>query len=304
MLVCDNPKSRWWSRYCQVSRRCVVSTTSDGRWQLVAAELSSNFWQRVNRLTELRYREKAQMQEYIDLSSGHMDFLVRALDGDPEVLTNPPLKPLSTTVDTELLRRASAFLRGGRKLPIQPRDQWPVGGKFRLQDDRTIPLHLRASPGRALCQWGDAGWWNLVWKGKYNYEHFSDDLVAACEELLREWNPTPAPTWVTAIPSLRRPRLVPDFAQRLAKAVGLPYHVALERARNHQQQKLIENSHMQARNVFKSLAVYGRRPAGPVLLVDDIVDSRWTMAVAAYKLRSSGSGEVYPLALSLAGGGA
>ena len=62
------------------------------------------------------------------------------------------------------------------------------------------------------------------------------------------------------------------------------------------------NSAYQARNVWESLVVRGTPPAGPVLLVDDIVDSRWTMTVAAYKLRSKGSGEVLPLALSLAGG--
>jgi ATP-dependent DNA helicase RecQ len=39
---------------------------------------------------------------------------------------------------------------------------------------------------------------------------------------------------------------------------------------------------------------------GPVLLVDDIVHSRWTITVAAWLLRQNGCGEVWPLALSLA----
>jgi ATP-dependent DNA helicase RecQ len=37
---------------------------------------------------------------------------------------------------------------------------------------------------------------------------------------------------------------------------------------------------------------------GPVLLVDDIVDSRWTMTVVAALLRQAGCGPVYPLALA------
>ena len=58
----------------------------------------------------------------------------------------------------------------------------------------------------------------------------------------------------------------------------------------------------QARNLDGALAVKAQRlQARPVLLVDDIVDSRWTMTVAAWLLRSHGSGEVYPLALALAG---
>ena len=39
---------------------------------------------------------------------------------------------------------------------------------------------------------------------------------------------------------------------------------------------------------------------GPVLLVDDIVDSRWTLTVAAWLLRTHGSGEVHPFALAVA----
>ena len=60
------------------------------------------------------------------------------------------------------------------------------------------------------------------------------------------------------------------------------------------------NSTQQARNVDGSLAISREpMPAGPVLLVDDMVDSRWTMAVAAWLLRSNGSGKVWPLALAL-----
>jgi ATP-dependent DNA helicase RecQ len=40
---------------------------------------------------------------------------------------------------------------------------------------------------------------------------------------------------------------------------------------------------------------------GPVLLVDDMVDSRWTLTVAAWLLRSHRGGEVWPLALAQTG---
>jgi ATP-dependent DNA helicase RecQ len=41
--------------------------------------------------------------------------------------------------------------------------------------------------------------------------------------------------------------------------------------------------------------------SGSVLLIDDMVDSRWTMTVASWLLRSNGSGVVFPLALALTG---
>jgi ATP-dependent DNA helicase RecQ len=232
-----------------------------------------------------------------------MEFLIDALDGQSSAFTLPRIEPLSTTVDPRLVREAVTFLRRAN-LRIEPRRRWPAGGRPELRRRLQIPEDLQAEPGRALCLWGDAGWGDLVRQGKYQDQRFADELVDACAKLVREWTPAPEPLWVTAVASRRRPTLVPDFAERLAGALGLPFQAVLGRTRDHQEQKEMENSAYQARNVWKSLVVNGALPAGPVLLVDDIVDSRWTMTVAAYKLRSDGSDEVFPMALSLAGGAA
>ena len=65
----------------------------------------------------------------------------------------------------------------------------------------------------------------------------------------------------------------------------------------------MENSDKQARNVIGSLLIDWRQVLlGSVLLVDDMVDSRWTFTVVAWELRRRGSGEVWPLALADAGG--
>jgi hypothetical protein len=70
------------------------------------------------------------------------------------------------------------------------------------------------------------------------------------------------------------------------------------------QQKTMANSTQQARNIDGSLVVgVSQLPVGPVLLVDDMVDSRWTLTVGAWLLRSRGSGEVFPLALGFTGHG-
>ena len=74
----------------------------------------------------------------------------------------------------------------------------------------------------------------------------------------------------------------------------------LETDEDRAEQKSMANSTQQARNVDGSLVVSVEPlPLGPVLLVDDMVDSRWTLTVAAWLLRSHGSGEVWPLALAL-----
>lgn len=276
------------------------------KWQLTPAPLSTEFWARAERLTALRREEQRQMQEYVALRSGHMEFLIRALDGDPSASGEPPspaLAPLPTDVDPFLVREALAFLRRSH-LPIEPRKMWPTGGLPRMRLHGKIAAERLAQPGMALCLWRDAGWGEEVRRGKHETGRFSDELVAACAALVREWQPTPAPAWVTAVPSLRHPDLVPDFAARLARALDLPFVQALRRIEDRAEQITMANSTQQARNVDGVFAVTDEPlPAGPVLLVDDRIDSRWTLTVAAWLLRTHGAGEVWPLALAVSGHG-
>jgi len=271
------------------------------KWQLTAARLSDDFWERADRLTRIRHIEQEQMQEYVRLAFGdHMTFLVNALDGDTSAIRRPALPPLPSTVDSTLVRDAQAYLRR-TSLPIEPRKAWPGGGMPRLGVKGHIPVEFRAQAGKALCVWGDAGWGGLVKAGKYRDGRFSDELVDASVAMIQEWNPQPRPTWVTCIPSLRHPDLVPDFARRVAAALRLPFHEVLVKTDRRPEQKGMANSTQQARNVDGSLGINGDVPTGPVLLVDDMVDSRWTLTVAAWLLRQHGSGEVWPLALSQTG---
>ncbi|MGQ4807848.1 ATP-dependent RNA helicase RhlB [Candidatus Entotheonellaceae bacterium PAL068K] len=93
------------------------------RWQLTPASLSNAFWERTRRLTELRRREQKQMQEYVRLPSRHMEFLIRALDGDPNCASSPDLPPLPEQPEPSLAQEAVAFLRR-TSLPIEPRKRW------------------------------------------------------------------------------------------------------------------------------------------------------------------------------------
>ena len=103
------------------------------------------------------------------------------------------------------------------------------------------------------------------------------------------------------MPSLRHPELVPDFAERLAKAIDLPYSQAVGVAKKVQEQSKLENSRQQYLNVQGAFAV--DREAclpGPVLLIDDTVDSKWTMTEVGRQLRKSGVVAVVPFALASA----
>lgn len=270
------------------------------RWQLTAADLSPAFWDRAHRLTELRRHEQREMQQYVDLESGHMEYLIEALDGDPSTIGPPVLPPLPSKVDEDLVRDAVAFLRR-TSLPLEPRKQWPTGGMPNIGESGRIAEDERAEPGRALCVWGDAGWGSLVRTGMYVNVYLDDALVEACVQLISEWAPAPAPTWVTCLPSTRRPDLVPGFAMRLAARLGVPFVPVLEKAEDRPQQKTMTNSTQQARNVDGAFRVAVVPRPEPVLLVDDLANSGWTMTMAAWLLRRHGSGVVFPLALATTG---
>ena len=274
------------------------------RWRRTASDLRAEFWQRTERLTTLRRREAAQMQGYVTLPFGqHMSYLLRALDADGGRIAEPRLPELRPTPCPELVTAAAVYLRR-TSIPIEPRKQWPPGGLRHYAVTGSIHFDHQAQQGRALSTWGDAGWGKLVHSGKYVDGTFSDVLVDACARMIEEWNPRPAPSWVTCVPSLRHPELVPSFAQRLALALSLPFYPVLEKAGERPQQKEMANSVQQAGNVDGALALTRSAvPNGPVLLVDDVVDSRWTLTVAAWLLRRGGSGVVWPLALAQAGSG-
>ncbi len=104
---------------------------------------------------------------------------------------------------------------------------------------------------------------------------------------------------VIPIPSLRRPTLAPAFAERLAQALGLPYAAALRHRVQHPPQADMHNSFQQALNVYSRFTVPTPLKGSPVLLVDDIANSKWTLTIAGDLLQRHGSGPVYPFALSV-----
>ncbi|HYV04179.1 MAG TPA: helicase-related protein, partial [Blastocatellia bacterium] len=257
---------------------------------------------RTNRITGLRRAELRQMQMYVAHRGCLMEFLARALD-DPAakacgVCANCQGKGFRSCVSSEMVKQATEFL-GRIDIVLEPKKRWPQD--LVLSETSVIPAELRNEPGRSLCYYGDAGWGQLVRQGKYELGSFDDQLIEASAILIRErWAPVPFPEWVTAIPSRRHPGLVYDFASRLAESLGVGFVVALVRTSEAPAQKLMANSSMQARNVAGTLDTIDQIPSGPVLLIDDIVDSGWTLTLAGWLLRRKGSGLVHPFTLARA----
>jgi ATP-dependent DNA helicase RecQ len=91
--------------------------------------------------------------------------------------------------------------------------------------------------------------------------------------------------------------LVPDLARRIADKLGVPVIPLVDKVRETQPQKGQQNSAHQEMNVRGAFALLGTPLDEPLFLVDDMVDSRWTLVEIGALLRGHGSGPVYPLVL-------
>jgi ATP-dependent DNA helicase RecQ len=268
-----------------------------GRW-VRTSEPWAYDEERVRRVTQERRDEQRAMDEYAVADGCLMEFLRRSLD-DPEAA--PCGRCANCTGFTwdvapapDIAEAARAHLRG-QILAIEPRRQWPAG----LDEPKgRIPAELQAEEGRALSGYGDGELGSLVAADRGAEDPwFSDELVAAAARMIRQaWKPDVA--WVTCVPSYRHVDLVPSFAGRLAAALELPFVEAVRKVRENEPQKTSFNSAQQLRNVWGAFEVTGEFPDGPVLLVDDTVDSRWTLTVIAAALRDAGAGPVVPFALA------
>ncbi|GGA75305.1 ATP-dependent DNA helicase RecQ [Neiella marina] len=263
--------------------------------------------QRIAHLTGQRIQEWQEVQAYLVDAGCKMTFLRQALDdhdptpcGKCSSCINQPV--VDFRVDETLAHNAGIFLKHS-EITIQPRKQVAPSN---AETERAFPSYqfprllgdLASQPGRVLARWNDAGWGKTVANGKHSGT-FPDELVDATAEMIQQrWQPSPAPTWVCCVPSLNHPDLVPNFAKRLAAKLGLPFVDAVAKVRHNQPQKGQQNSFHQCHNLDGVFEITESREGQPVLLVDDVYDSGWTLSVIAALLQRAGSGLVYPVALA------
>lgn len=257
---------------------------------------------RIAHLTGQRVQEWQEVQAYLDDAGCKMTFLRRALDDHDQTpcgkcsscLGRPVI---NAAVDPALVHRAGTFLKHA-EMVITPKAQVAAYAFLEYGYRGNLPQQLRAQEGRVLSRWGDAGWGRTVADNKHA-GRFGDELVEAMAEMIQQrWQPGPAPQWVCCVPSRNHPELVPDFARRLAARLGLPFVDAVSKVKDNQPQKGQQNRFHQCRNLDGAFAVTQLYQGQPVLLVDDIVDSGWTLTVVAALLQQAGSGVVYPIALA------
>ena len=275
-----------------------------------------------------RHREQQAMLSYLGTPGCRMEYLRRQLD-DPEAqpcgrcdnCTGRPWPAEVSAEGTELAR--ARLLRPG--IDISPRRMWPPGMK-RLGVDVAgkIPAELSADTGRALGRLTGLGWGprlrallepgadGAVPDGPVPDDAVPPDLVAALVQVLAAWDWEQRPAGVVTLPSHTRPRLIASLGERIAEIGRLPLLGSLSYAGSGPRVGISGaqqfNSPQRLQAVWREL----RLPAplagavaslgGPVLVIDDRIDSGWTMTVAARLLREAGAPRVLPLVLAVKAG--
>jgi ATP-dependent DNA helicase RecQ len=273
--------------------------------------------ERYTRITAAREREQRAMLDYAATTACRMEFLRDELD-DPQAAPcgrcdNCTGRHYQAAVSPDSVSAADTHSRRVG-VPVEARRQWPSGMPSVGVDLRgKIPEGEQSAPGRAVSRLTDLGWGSalraLLGAGEPD-RAVPDSLVGAVVEVLREWSAegwsgAGRPVGVVALETRRRPELVRSLAARVAEIGRLPLLGTVARVADGPTGGAM-NSAWRLRSVHAAFAVgpdlaerFTAVP-GPVLLVDDLVDSGWTLTVTARLLRQAGAAAVLPLALAVA----
>jgi ATP-dependent DNA helicase RecQ len=262
--------------------------------------------ERYARISAARSAEQQSMLDYENTTGCRMEFLQRALDDDTAVPCGRCDRCAGvwypTGVGDEAAAAASDSLdRVG--VAIEPRAQWPNGmDRLGVAAKGNIAVGERMSTGRALARLTDLGW------GGSLREIFAPGMpdapataamTAACVRVLADWGWEQRPVAIVSVPSRSHPLLIDSVASALAAAGRLPYLGPLSTENGGPSGDPGGNSAYRLAGVWDRFAAPAGQLTGPVLVVDDLVDSRWTMTVVARALRRAGATEVLPFALAL-----
>jgi ATP-dependent DNA helicase RecQ len=264
--------------------------------------------ERYAHVAEARVTEQQAMLDYQATDGCRMEFLLRQLDDPHATQCGRCDNCTGTTWDTEVSADAAAEARDRLRRPgveVTPRRQWPPGMQgLGVPLSGKIAAGERAEPGRALGRLTDIGWGNrlrVLLGAATPDQPVPDDVFDACVKVLTSWKWEQRPVAVATIGSGSRPELIRSLGERLASIGRLTYVGEVEVGpgadrRANSAQRLAGLWH--AMRIPPGLAEEVKQADGPVLLVDDQIDTGWTMAAASRLLRNAGAWAVLPFALA------
>ena len=259
--------------------------------------------QRYRALEEARRREQQAMLDYQGTDGCRMVFLRGQLD-DPDLrdgercgrCDNCTGHRYPTDVDESTLAATRERLRRPGVV-VAPRKQWP-SGLARLGLELSGRIGDGAEPGRAIGRLTDLGWGARLRRLLAAPDaEVPDEVVAAAVAVLKAWGWQQRPVAVMGLDSATHPLLISSTVQHLAQ-IGRLADLGTLRYAPERRPVTAANS------AYRVAGLNGawERPTvecdGPVLLVDDLTDTGWTLTMAARLLRHAGAPAVLPFVLA------
>ena len=267
--------------------------------------------ERYARVAAARQAEQQLMVDYERTDGCRMAFLQECLDDDtaaPCGRCDGCAGPWYPTQVPDRVVGAARERLGRAGVDLDPRAQWPTGmDRLGVPVKGRIPPGEALQPGRALARLSDLGWGQRLREVLREDAPAHPDLLRACVPVLAEWGWARRPVGVVAMPSRSRPALVGSLAAGLSQIGRLPLLGALDLAHGGPTGEPGGNSAFRLAGVWERVVVGPELTAalagvdGPVLLVDDLVSSRWSLTVAGRALRLAGAAGVLPFALAVDG---
>ena len=248
-------------------------------------------------VTAIRQQEMEQMKLLTETRECYSRYIVSCLDDKEAKNCGRCANCLGRNllpgeVSPEFVRQAEEYINR-QTIPIEPRKRWAASGVTKASK-----IEFVNQPGFSISKYGDPGCGELVKQGKYSKQkRFCDELVGKSAQILKPFVRQNGISHICCVPSLRSD-LVKDFSVRLANALNLGFADLLLKTEA-RQQKEMENGAHQCANAYQSFSVKdGSKIPRNILLVDDVVDSKWTLTVCGYKLMEAGAEKIYPFALA------
>jgi ATP-dependent DNA helicase RecQ len=262
---------------------------------------------RYRKLDEARRREQQAMLDYQSTSECRMAFLRGQLD-DPELTEgtrcgrcdNCAGARYSADVDSTALNAVRDQLqRPG--VELTPRKQWP-SGMDKLGVELSGRINDGPSVGRTIGRLTDLGWGARLKRLLDEPDGpVPPEVLRAAVTVLAAWSWETRPTAVMGLDSLTHPVLIGSVVDGLSQLGRLTNLGTLQYAAGRRAVTAANSAYRVAAldNSWSDpdpsvLAEVG----GPVLLVDDVTDTGWTMTMAARVLRRAGAPEVLPFAIA------
>jgi len=246
-------------------------------------------------LKNIRKKERLEMYNLFETKECYNKFIINCLDDKSDVKCGKCSNCLgSDLIDSRISPEEKGFVESyinTKVLPIKPRTYW---AKTKLTEFKKIKYPNKQ--GLCLSKWGDAGYGEVIKKCKKEKIAYPETIVQRAFDILNAYVKRKNIKFITFVPS-QKSDLIERFAKELAAKLEINCETLLTKVKE-TRQKGMQNSSYQCHNALTTYNAQSNIPKEPIVLIDDLIDSGWTLTVCGHKLRENGATAVIPFALA------